>query len=358
MLLTMFRRISILFFVLALFNPAHGEEVEATGFAPIVEGNTIGARRVALEDAKKSAVEQILGSFIESRTAVSAFVLAKDSIESTVKGRVENYTFLEDVAVNDSTYKVVIRATINSRELMNSAAEAISKYHWHKKPRISVALNSLSPGYGDSLTNRIQQTLQDRFRKEGYDVFDGSDGNINQAGFELVGDVFIESQESEYQGIKLQNNEISVNVKLKRVGSGTVISTASFSDSASGSNQARVTKKIVKNGARKLYRDVSKEMINTWLRNQTRASDVIVEVSGRDVSGSIQKIKGFLSQSLRGVERISLVGADKERGVISLSYIGWPEQLYSELDISLQRNASIGLSLDGMQGNKLSLRIN
>ena len=54
--------------VLTLLQAAGGwaGEVSAVGLSPVLDDNIVGARKAALEEAKRAAVEQGLGSNVES----------------------------------------------------------------------------------------------------------------------------------------------------------------------------------------------------------------------------------------------------------------------------------------------------
>ena len=64
-------------FLCSSISSAMAISVEVTGFGAIVDGNLADARKNAIEDAKRLAVEQMLGSYISARTETKNFMLPR-----------------------------------------------------------------------------------------------------------------------------------------------------------------------------------------------------------------------------------------------------------------------------------------
>lgn len=105
--------------LLALAPPAAAQNsttVTVSGMAEIQNGNTLGAREAALRDAMRKAVEQGLGTMVESRTVVENFALLNDRIYSQASGFVSSYDVLSEKEDHGS-YVVDVRATVNLAQL-------------------------------------------------------------------------------------------------------------------------------------------------------------------------------------------------------------------------------------------------
>lgn len=336
--------------------PAHAGQIAAAGIAPIIEQEIVQARRAALEEAKRSAVEQVLGSYVESRTEVGDFELASDKIYSTVKGRIDKYEVTLDEPQDGEIYRVEILATFEDADLISETEVLLKKFHWHKKPRLLIEVKGDGDAASGQFASQMQQGLERQFRRQGFEVFDLRSGNAKRAGFMLQATSFVRTNQSEYQGIVLQNNEVSVTASLKRVGSGEIIASTTFSDSKAGSNQARALKGIIKEGVRRIYRDLNWELNEEWLKYQGRGTSIILELSGAEISSRLTAIKSELNRTLRGIQKITTDAASNESATLSVLYSGWPEQMYDELAAVLSHNPQLGLSIDGLTGNTLQLR--
>ena len=336
---------------------AHAGTVTATGVAPILDQQVAEARKVALDEAKRAAVEQALGTYVESRTEVEDFTLASDTIYTSVKGRIDRYEVTVDEAQPGDLYRVEIIARFEDALLLSETEKLLNQHHWHKKPRLLIEITGGGDSAGNQVALQVQERLQKKFRRGGFDVFEADSRDNIGAGFLLQGSTHLATQESDFQGVALKSNELQVTVSLKRIGSGQVISSASFSDSKPGSNQARAYKAMSKEAANRLYSEISYQMNEEWLSNQSRGSDIVLQLTGQGLGGKVPGIKSGLDQAVRGLQSISTDSVADTSAVLSVVYVGWPEQFYDELSLALEKNKKLGLVIDGMNGNALQLRI-
>lgn len=90
--------------------------VRVVGMGAIIDNNTADARKIALRDAQRNAVEQILGTFVRSETKIENYQLLEDKIFSRAEGFIESFT-VEEEGVEGTSYRVVIRAMIKVETL-------------------------------------------------------------------------------------------------------------------------------------------------------------------------------------------------------------------------------------------------
>ncbi len=88
-----------------------GTVVEAVGWAAVESGDRLGARRRALVDAQREAVERVTGVVIEARTEVRDAVTVVSRIEAALKGRILSYEVLEE-GTEKGLLKTRIRAVV------------------------------------------------------------------------------------------------------------------------------------------------------------------------------------------------------------------------------------------------------
>ncbi|WP_456325503.1 flagellar assembly protein T N-terminal domain-containing protein, partial [Desulfonauticus submarinus] len=114
--------IFLMFFFVPLLFPANGysaKEVVVTGMAPIM-GNQAQARNQALQQALRSAVEQGIGTLIDSSTIVKNYQLLSDKIYSQASGYVKNYQVLsEGPSPDGQMYNVTIKAVVSTESIKN-----------------------------------------------------------------------------------------------------------------------------------------------------------------------------------------------------------------------------------------------
>ncbi len=89
-----------------------GQIVMAVGQGP--------SRQMAIENAKRSAVEQGVGTLIDSKTKIADFQVLSDKIYSRASGYISNYNILSEGKTPDgSMYTVTIQADVQTTSIKN-----------------------------------------------------------------------------------------------------------------------------------------------------------------------------------------------------------------------------------------------
>lgn len=111
--------VSIFLGVLLLCAPlVFGKTVTAVGQAQIVDGNDAQARQKAIGYALRTAVEEGVGTLIDSKTKVVNFQVLQDRIYSRASGYVAGYDVLsEEKAPDGSMYTVTIQADVQTASI-------------------------------------------------------------------------------------------------------------------------------------------------------------------------------------------------------------------------------------------------
>lgn len=116
-LLSMLSSLLIMLFSISMASAQ--KEVVTTGMAPML-GNQSQARNQALSQALRNAVEQGVGTLIDSNTMVQNYQLISDKIYSQASGYVTNYQILsEGLDPNGQMYKVTIKASVSTESIKN-----------------------------------------------------------------------------------------------------------------------------------------------------------------------------------------------------------------------------------------------
>ncbi|MFH1380515.1 MAG: hypothetical protein ABII23_09585 [bacterium] len=93
-----------------------GELIEAEGVAPIVDGDLLNARKAALADAQKTAVELVVGVYITSETMIEKAVTIKSNILARTDGYITSYDIIKE-GEEGKFYKVNIKAVVKLQEI-------------------------------------------------------------------------------------------------------------------------------------------------------------------------------------------------------------------------------------------------
>jgi hypothetical protein len=89
--------------------------ITVTGKAPVVE-DVVAARSAALNDARKTAVEKVLGVMVDSRVRVESALLVQDTVLARADGFISNETILEEGRSGDF-YLVKISCDVRERDV-------------------------------------------------------------------------------------------------------------------------------------------------------------------------------------------------------------------------------------------------
>ncbi|HQG47312.1 MAG TPA: hypothetical protein PLG50_16760, partial [bacterium] len=98
-------------------TPAGGTQVESTGLGAITYNDIPAARDRAMDDAKRKAVEFVLGTLIDSRTRVENYQVMEDQILSWTRGYVRNYKILSEGKTAEDMYEVKMLATVDQANI-------------------------------------------------------------------------------------------------------------------------------------------------------------------------------------------------------------------------------------------------
>ncbi len=169
--------------LLALSLSAHSvsaQEVTVTGMG--IDKDS------ALRDASRMAVEQVVGTYIDSRTLMENFVIQLDEVYKKSQGFVKKITILSEGPVNASSYRVQARIDVDTNpnaELMDQLTMLMRL----NDPRIAVVV--LDSAGGQSLHNEAAESaLSARLLELGFNHVIDADHIIKQSDAKLLSSIY------------------------------------------------------------------------------------------------------------------------------------------------------------------------
>jgi hypothetical protein len=345
--------VAVYSFIVLLFLSLNVQSkiVTAKGISDIVEGKKAKTRSIALNNAKRAAVEQVAGAFVQSRSTVNDFVIAQDKIYSSSSGNISNYTVLSE-GINDfGAYEVEIEANVDVQELLVDIKEILKVNGWSRKPRITLNVKSNNASIGHTL----KSLFTSRLNRNGFDVFDSS--KKVQTGFVLGINADLLTNKSDYQGISIASNSLSMVTNVTRTDDGQIIASITQQESKAGSNMAKIGQQLSAKLVKKAWRKLIKEILDFWQKEQYIARSIYLDL--QDIR-TYQQAKSFsqsLKQSVSGLLDVELIEFSKDETQYLLKYKGWPEQLYDEI-FAGPLKSEYQLELISVNANHVLLRIN
>ena len=201
------------------------KSVRATGLGFIVERDKAAAFGRARDAALREAVEEAMGTLISSHTQVHNFALIEDNIFSRTEGYVRSFEVVEQGAIDEQTYRVVVDAQVSLGQLhhqldaLNLLIEAAGNPRIVCIGRERLLVNGqerdVNWGIVANELTRVLQQASDRFTISSLKLNDSMQNlaieelvehAAGQADIVIVGDVVVE----EIQGIRIPFSSASL----------------------------------------------------------------------------------------------------------------------------------------------------
>lgn len=350
-------------------EPAPGEtDVLAEGVSAFT-GGWDTARDQALADALRKAVEQGVGTYIDSETQVENFQLLSDRIYSRARGYVSSYRVIHEERTGD-LYRVVVRAVVNTDGIQDDLAAIGILLAGQGRPRVMVvvreAVNGASLENLEALGSMFETQLLEGFRQKGFPVVDaGTAARILErdklllilegdertaalvgleAGAEIIvsGTALVSSESRTIAGAPREIHIFRVNCRAINTRTAAVLAASAittevpFSESQARSQASGKT---------------ADQLITAILDGWTVNENTTVIVAYNADFNKVQDLRSRIRAGIRGVSDVltrDLTGARATLEVISTTS--------SQEILDGLTTIGSGFSITGMAGNRVELR--
>ena len=349
--------------------------VQAKGVAAL-SGDVGKARELAIADAQRNAVEQALGTFVNSETLVENYVTVKDEIYTKASGFIGKYD-LVDEGKNESegTYWVEIAAEVGKQPLMEKLKALGILREW----RIMVMVPEYHANWVHPETDTLEMAVSKKLIDAGYFVVDKRQT--------------AKIRDSETAKQMAKGNVAAATKLAKRFGADIIVSGQAFAEKAgematggyAGMNMnfksVRITADI------RVIRTDTGEMIDT-AHGETGSADIsewvaakkgmnqLGEELGAQVATSIAKIPASPTQNiqlvvtgwnyegmqtleqavkaLQGVKKTALQEFEGNVGRLDIEYTGKSKQLADQFTANASLKG-LALKVEAVSGNRIDL---
>lgn len=301
--------------------------VTAEGVAS-VGSDPAAAHDKALEDALRRAVEQAVGTIVESETATENYQLLTDKIYSHSSGYVKSYKILSESHEGGLT-RIKISADVSSGELSNDLASIGLLQRRMKYPRVVVMISETNVFEGNwwnlytVSNNQAESTVIEKLKKKGFNVVDpgsvrrglsskdamaawqGNDATAGRIGAKfgaeivIVGDASSTQAENNIAGSDLISVSTSLNARAVKTGTGEVLAQATGDGTAAHINNVIALQQAMQKASEIVADDIMGGILEAWQQESSGTRNLVVVVDGIS-SSELDKLKAaFLST--RGV---------------------------------------------------------
>lgn len=353
-------RISALIVALACFLPSilyAGELVTAKGMSFFEAGREAVAREKALDEAKRAAIEQTVGTVIESRTVVEDFQVIQDQIFSHAAGYLKNLTVLDEKISDLGTYEVTIQAEVETTDVINDLDRFAAILGWQKNPRIAIIIEPTVAVECQATAQKTAGLLTSKLKNEGFKVFKYTGAEEIEIGLLIGLNLEMSSKTTKFQGLELTLNEIGLNASIHRPGDNEILAAAAAVQSIPGENRLLALDKGAKAGVDAIWKDLRRELTTAWEKEVFGQRNIYLIIKNISSFFQAEKIADVLKGDVGGMMAADLISYQENTAEFDLKFRGWPNQLLNELQLSYFKNMYFDLDLEKLSGNKMILKI-
>ena len=310
--------------------------VKASGSAMVVGGDIEKAKKEAIIDAKRNAVEQV-GSQVIAKTVVENFDLVKDKIITKIDGYVHSYDILEEKPAEKS-YQVKIEARVSKSALIDDAALV---YNDMEKPRLMIIVPEVR-GKEIFPTSQAENAISEFFVEKGFTLVDQATARENikkdelrkiaegdekaavkaglRAGAEavVIGTATMGDVES-VKGI-LYASKSTVSIRALRTDNASLYAVSNKTESAADGVADAAQRKALETSSKSAARDIFWKIVKKWNDEKMMGADIEVMISGIGFS-DLKKVLTGLKET-NGVKEVIQRSFDAPTAVLSITYQG------------------------------------
>ena len=355
-----------------LTPPAGSEELIAEGAAAIIGDDKGIARDHAIEDAKRKAVEQGVGSVLMSESKVEDFQLVYDKISSKATGYVSSYRIIDELQ-NAGLYRVTIRAVVRMADLQSDISGILNIVESQGRPRIMVLIRDAHPGSEElsapDVSSDLETMIIDSFVSKGFPVVDeqmvrqnltndqiklimsGDNKTAAELGRKIGAEIVVagKATATEEQKADPYTNQTrtvystklnvrTINTRTSEILAATVVTqSAPFSRDAARSNTAE-------EASRKLVTDILKK----W-----QTQDIVTQIFCANADNTrLQTLKSGLSTRVRALSSVILRDFTGTTGTVEVLARTNRQEVF---DVLNQPNWTVPFNVKGFSGNRIDL---
>ncbi len=338
------KRAVILFSILLVAFPllAQGEvggsdtqEVIAKGVGAIIGGDEAKARDDALDNALRAAVEQVVGTMVQSEVLVKNYMLVEDNIYRQSRGYVQKYEIISENRRGDNILEVTIRAVVKKGDLKGDL-EAIGVLMARKgKPRLMVIVdekNMGNPYWGWSVDmNTSENAIMSALMEKGFPFVDRAiamrkvkkdavmaalNGDetaarliATQAGAEIliIGKAFSKAA-SGGPAVLRQSGMVScqatINLRAVRADDGSILATSMKQAAAAHIDQLTGGTMALERAAKAAAEELGDKIVARWQKDLSAGTMVNLRLLNVGSYSDLVKFKSLLPVMIRNVKKV------------------------------------------------------
>jgi hypothetical protein len=380
-------QIKTLFVIFTLLMAANGQDsktVTATGFGAILAGDMVKAKEDGTNDALRKAVEQVVGTIIDSRTVTENYMLLEDKIYTKTTGYVQSYEVLSTQERIDNSLEVTVRAVVKTADLKNDIEGIITTLRREGMPRVMVLIKEENFGQSQwhysTAMNTAETALMNTMMDYGFPFVDAATAkaNVKQNAMmaALSGDAAAGAAIAKQSGAEIliignakttvtqlpmmrssgmKTNSANMNLRVVRADDAVIIAASTSRGVAAHIDEATGGSLAMEKAAKKAAEDLKNKIIEKFRKNQYEQRQIQLQVTNISSFDQLNTLKNSLPYYIRGVKNIYQRSFGAGSALFDIEITQKAETVASEL--SAKNIEGIDLEITGVTQNKLTARI-
>jgi len=332
-----------------------GQIVTATGISFCQKGEEAIAREKALDRAKRNAVQQVLGSHIQSMTLVKNFTLQEDRIINRSSGYIKNVNVIsEKITLESAILELKIEAEVESADIKNDVQRFQEILSWQKNPRITIFIQPETPIDCMPQAQTAKAVFTEKLVKSGFKVYRYSENSLEKVGLVLGISLGRSVTQTEYQGMSISANEVGLSVNIYRPGDGHVLASADAVRTIPGENRLAVLNEGTTSCVTKMWQDLKNKLMRQYEKELFHERDLHVTMINVPSYAAALSIQEKLKNHIAGVRECALLKFGAKKTDYTLRFQGRPEHFINELDMAYFRNTGLNTQLKSLEENNIT----
>ena len=352
---------SLLFGFQFLLLPVHAENgvtIEVQGISPIVDNNQIQAREMAVTDALRKAVEQVVGMLVDSRTDSKNYQIIQDTIQVKSTGYVSSYKVLN--SWNEDGYcKVLVRAIVKRDAVKQSINELKLTLARAGKPRVMVLIDEpsvaaqitqgmIDSGFPAVDPEKLRQLKGSKLERR---ALEGDEQTLSKLAADYQVEILIIGEASPEligETYGLVNCRAYLSIRAIRADTGQTLVSQMLDDRGADLNQDNAYRKALAKASDRMV-EILRGELGKQLADTERT--IQIEVSGINYS-ELLKLQRHLKET-PGVSNLFLRNFEGSNALLDLE-TGLLSSQLAEIASSWQ---DLPLEVIGISGSKIEIKI-
>ncbi len=380
-----FPAVLFLLFAINLFAQGPTAEFTAKGVATVFGGDKGLARDQALDDALRKAVEQGLGTFVQSETIVENYQVVSDNILSWSEGYVKNYTVVSEGLTDPSTYEVTIKATLAMTDMRSDWDSIQSLLSKMQNPRVLIIFDEQNIGqsYDKYAFLNVDMTVSEtalinKFLEKGFEVVDAATMRENiqrdQAAAALAGNAKVAASIAKFFGADvvitgkaiakvatgvnlggMKSCQANLTARVIKADVASIIATSSQHAAFPHIDEITGGTKAIEKAANKMADDLIRKITKKWKDEFYKSTTVKLVVRNLDSFTQLNDVKTTIKYYIRGVKDIFQRNFGGNVAEFDVKLTGNANQLARELE--RKDFEKFAVKVIGLSMNKITISV-